>query len=168
MPWDPSFTSAALPFLDRLPLRHYCKVCRAVDLWRPPGRTEAPDEAGDSDERHTAQRRSERGQKLHYVLCAVSCTTADAYAAHMRELGTRRSPSCTSGLFSLSPCLGVSPTPEAQTASDLSRAGSSHPSQLTHLSCKFWGLPLTGFSHLPLFTRGAAQCPQDGVFLQPQ
>ncbi|KAH0505310.1 Zinc finger RNA-binding protein 2 [Microtus ochrogaster] len=90
---DPSFTSDALPFLDRLPkpkvgprlpFRHYCKVCRAVDLWRPLGRTEAPDEAGDSEKRHTAQQRSERGQKLHYVLCAVSCTRADAYAAHMR------------------------------------------------------------------------------------
>lgn len=99
MPWNPSFTSTGLPFLDslpkpkvgpRLPLRHYCKVCRAVDLWHPPGRTEAPDEAGDSDERHTAQQRFERGQKLHQVLCAVSCTTADGYAAHMRGVGHQK------------------------------------------------------------------------------
>lgn len=78
MPWDPSFTSDALTFLDRLPkpkvgprlpFMHYCKVCRAVDLWRPSGRTEAPDEAGDSDDRHTVQRRSERG--LETPLCPV-------------------------------------------------------------------------------------------------
>lgn len=78
MPWDPSFTSDALPFLDRLPkpvvgprlsFMHYCKVCRAVDLWRPSGRTEAPDQAGDSDDRHTVQRRSEGGPKT--PLCPV-------------------------------------------------------------------------------------------------
>ena len=65
-PWDPSFTSDALKFLDRLlkpkvgprlPSIHYMEVCRirAADLSGSPTRIEALEEAGSLDYRHTAQ-----------------------------------------------------------------------------------------------------------------
>ena len=96
MPCDPSFTSDALPFLDRLPkpkvgprlpLRHYCKVCRAIDLsegWKHQTKQVI-------QTRGTQHSGGPRGaRKLHYTLCAVSCTRADVYAAHMRGVGHQK------------------------------------------------------------------------------
>ncbi|GAB1295389.1 Zinc finger RNA-binding protein 2 [Apodemus speciosus] len=90
-PWDPTFTSDALPFLDRLPKpkadprppsMHYCEVCR----------TYRDHLEGQKHRKKQAAQRSgaqscggpKGPQSLHCGLCAVSCTGADAYAAHMR------------------------------------------------------------------------------------
>nr|XP_042123314.1 zinc finger RNA-binding protein 2 isoform X2 [Peromyscus maniculatus bairdii] len=97
-PWDPSFTSDALPFLDRLPKppagprppsMHYCEVCR-VSCAGP--QTYRDHLEGQKHRKKQAAQRTgtqpsggPRGaQSLHCGLCAVSCTGADAYAAHMR------------------------------------------------------------------------------------
>ncbi|XP_041525002.1 zinc finger RNA-binding protein 2 isoform X2 [Microtus oregoni] len=97
-PWDPSFTSDALPFLDRLPKPkagprppsvHYCEVCR-VSCAGP--QTYRDHLEGQKHRKKQAAQRTgtqpsggPRGaQSLHCGLCAVSCTGADAYAAHMR------------------------------------------------------------------------------------
>ncbi|XP_075831467.1 zinc finger RNA-binding protein 2 isoform X1 [Microtus pennsylvanicus] len=97
-PWDPSFTSDALPFLDRLPKPkvgprppsvHYCEVCRVSCAGPQTYRDHL--EGQKHRKKQAAQRtgtqpsRGPRGaQSLHCGLCAVSCTGADAYAAHMR------------------------------------------------------------------------------------
>ncbi|XP_006241095.1 zinc finger RNA-binding protein 2 isoform X1 [Rattus norvegicus] len=97
-PWDPTFTSDALPFLDRLPKpkagprppsMHYCEVCR-VSCAGP--QTYRDHLEGQKHRKKQAAQRTRtqpsggpRGsQSLHCGLCAVSCTGADAYAAHMR------------------------------------------------------------------------------------
>ncbi|XP_031205683.1 zinc finger RNA-binding protein 2 isoform X3 [Mastomys coucha] len=97
-PWDPTFTSDALPFLDRLPKPkagprppsiHYCEVCR-VSCAGP--QTYRDHLEGQKHRKKQAAQRTgtqpsggPRGsQSLHCGLCAVSCTGADAYAAHMR------------------------------------------------------------------------------------
>ncbi|XP_049979522.1 zinc finger RNA-binding protein 2 isoform X2 [Alexandromys fortis] len=97
-PWDPSFTSDVLPFLDRLPKPkasprppsvHYCEVCR-VSCAGP--QTYRDHLEGQKHRKKQAAQRTgtqpsggPRGaQSLHCGLCAVSCTGADAYAAHMR------------------------------------------------------------------------------------
>ncbi|KAL1783118.1 zinc finger protein RNA-binding protein 2 [Sigmodon hispidus] len=97
-PWDPSFTSDALPFLDRLPKpkagprppsMHYCEVCRVSCAGPQTYRDHL--EGQKHRKKQAAQRISTQpsggprgAQSLHCGLCAVSCTGADAYAAHMR------------------------------------------------------------------------------------
>lgn len=97
-PWDPTFTSDALPFLDRLPKpkagprppsMHYCEVCRVSCAGPQTYRDHL--EGQKHRKKQAAQRTSTQpsggprgSQSLHCGLCAVSCTGADAYAAHMR------------------------------------------------------------------------------------
>ncbi|XP_027275066.1 zinc finger RNA-binding protein 2 isoform X2 [Cricetulus griseus] len=97
-PWDPSFTSDTLPFLDRLPKpkagprppsMHYCEVCRVSCAGPQTYRDHL--EGQKHRKKQAAQRTGTppsgglRGsQSLHCGLCAVSCTGVDAYAAHMR------------------------------------------------------------------------------------
>ncbi|XP_028627510.1 zinc finger RNA-binding protein 2 [Grammomys surdaster] len=97
-PWDPTFTSDALPFLDRLPKpkagprppsMHYCEVCRVSCAGPQTYRDHL--EGQKHRKKQAAQRTGTQpsggpkgSQSLHCGLCAVSCTGADAYAAHMR------------------------------------------------------------------------------------
>ncbi|XP_021029211.1 zinc finger RNA-binding protein 2 isoform X2 [Mus caroli] len=97
-PWDPTFTSDSLPFLDRLPKpkagprppsMHYCEVCRVSCAGPQTYRDHL--EGQKHRKKQAAQRTSTQpsggprgSQSLHCGLCAVSCTGADAYAAHMR------------------------------------------------------------------------------------
>ncbi|XP_040593423.1 zinc finger RNA-binding protein 2 isoform X4 [Mesocricetus auratus] len=151
-PWDPSFTSDTLPFLDRLPKptagprpssMHYCEVCR-VSCAGP--QTYRDHLEGQKHRKKQAAQRTgtppsggPRGsQSLHCGLCAVSCTGADAYAAHMR--GARHQK-----VFKLHTRLGKpipsEPTPRSVTytrgsdsTSETSGKREAHTSHSSHTS----------------------------------
>ncbi|XP_021492527.1 zinc finger RNA-binding protein 2 [Meriones unguiculatus] len=97
-PWDPSFTSDALPLPDsmpkpqagpRPPSTHYCEICRVSCAGPQTYRDHL--EGQKHRKKREAQRTGARpggGPRgppgLHCGLCGVSCTGADAYAAHLR------------------------------------------------------------------------------------
>ncbi|XP_051033278.1 zinc finger RNA-binding protein 2 [Phodopus roborovskii] len=151
-PWDPSFTSDTLPFLDGLPKpkacprppsMHYCEVCR-VSCAGP--QTYRDHLEGQKHRKKQAAQRTgaqpsggPRGsQSLHCGLCGVSCTGADAYAAHMR--GARHQK-----VFKLHTKLGKpipsEPTPRSVTytrgsdsTSEISVKHEAHTSHSSHTS----------------------------------